>query len=93
MSVSEKLALAWVVCGVALFFVQMAMWAQLNRRLPPEKQIAWHALLYDTFIWFREGGLLAQHANLYPGSRLRTVFRVLWGTFWVLVAGWIAGRK
>jgi hypothetical protein len=48
--------------------------------------------LEDTFLWFREDGLLAQHARLYPESRLTIVLRPLWGTPWVLVAFWILAR-
>ena len=81
----------WVPCGFALFLIQWAIWTQINRRLPPAKQIGFDALK-DTFIWFREGGLLAQHKSLYPESRLPTVFRVLWGIFWLAVVGWMLQR-
>jgi hypothetical protein len=91
MSDKQTLVLTWVVSGAALAVIQWIIWKQINGRLPPEHQIGWQALK-DTFIWFREDGLLAQHARLYPGSRLTTVFRVLWGTFWVLVAFWILAR-
>jgi hypothetical protein len=91
MSDKQTLVLTCVVSGAALAVIQWIIWKQINGRLPPEQQIGWQALK-DTFIWFREDGLLAQHARLYPGSRLTTVFRLLWGTFWVLVAFWILAR-
>jgi hypothetical protein len=91
MSDKQTLVLAWVASGAALAILQLVIWWQVNDRLPPQQQIGWQALR-DTFAWFREDGLLAQHARLFPGSRLTTVFRVLWGTFWVLVAFWILVR-
>ncbi len=91
MSDKETLVLAWVVSGAALAIIQLIIWWQINDRLPPAQQIGWQ-VLKETFIWFQEDGLLAQHARLYPGSRLTTVFRLLWGTFWVLVATWILAR-
>jgi hypothetical protein len=91
MSVKKTLVLAWVVSGAALAIIQLIIWTKINDRLPPKQQIGWQALK-DTFIWFREDGLLAQHARLYPESRLTTVFQLLWGTFWVLAAFWILAR-
>jgi hypothetical protein len=91
MSEKETLVLAWVVSGAALMIIQLIIWRQINDCLPPMQQIGWQ-VLKETFIWFQGDGLLAQHARLYPESRLTTVFRVLWGTFWVLVATWILAR-
>jgi hypothetical protein len=91
MSDKQTLVLAWGASGVVLAIIQLMIWREINGRLPPNQKIGWQALK-DTFIWFREDGLLAQHARLYPGSRLTTVFRGLWGTFWVLVAFWILAR-
>jgi hypothetical protein len=81
----QNLLLAWAASGSILFFVQLAIWNQINDRLPAKQQIRWQ-MLKEIFIWFQEGGLLAQHERLYPESRLRIVFRLLWGTFWVLAA-------
>jgi hypothetical protein len=91
MSSKKTLILAWVVSGAALAIIQWMIWKQINHRLPPEQQIR-KQVFKGMFIWFQKDGLLAQHARLYPESRLTTVFRVLWGTFWVLVAFWIVGR-
>lgn len=91
MSAKQTVVLAWVVSGAALAIIQWMIWKQINYRLPPERQIR-KQVFKDMFIWFQKDGLLAQHARLYPESRLATVFRVLWGIFWVLVAFWIAGR-
>jgi hypothetical protein len=91
MSAKQTVVLAWVLSGAALAIIQWMIWKQINNRLPPEQQFG-KQVFKDLFIWFQKDGLLAQHARLYPGSRLTTVFKVLWGTFWVLVAFWMAGR-
>jgi hypothetical protein len=87
----QNLLLVWAFFGSVLFFVQLAIWNQLNDRLAPTQQIQWRTLS-NVYIWFQKDGLLAQHERLYPDSRLRTAFKVLWGTFWVLAACSIASR-
>ena len=82
----EAVNFCLVVVGAVMFFVQLRMWTRINDRLPANQQTGWRQALLGGFIWFQEGGLLAQHARLCPQSRLRTVLRVLWGIFWVLVA-------
>ena len=82
----EAVNFCLVVVGAVMFFVQLRMWTRINDRLPANQQTGWRQALFGGFIWFQEGGLLAQHARLYPQSRLGTVLRILWGVFWVLVA-------
>jgi hypothetical protein len=64
----------------------------MNRCLPPNQRIGVRDLLQNPFIWFGERGLLARHASLYPRSHLPIVFRLLWATFWVLLAATILAR-
>jgi hypothetical protein len=82
----ETLTFSMVVVSAVIFFVQLSIWTRINDRLAPEQQIGWRQALLEYFIWFQEGGLLAQYARLYPQSSLGTVFRVLWGIFWLLAA-------
>lgn len=82
----ETVTFCMVVVGAVMFFVQLAIWTRTNDRLPVEQQIGWRQALLEYVTWFQKDGLLAQYARLYPQSRLGTVLRVLWGTFWVLVA-------
>jgi hypothetical protein len=91
MSAKQTVILGWMVSGAALAIVQWMIWKEINNRLPPQQQIR-KQVFNDMFIWFRADGLLTQHARLYPDSRLTTVFKVLWGTFWVLLAFWYAAR-
>ena len=77
----QVLLLASAVCGSILFFVQLAIWNQLNDRLPVKQQYRWQ-VMNEIFIWFQEGGLLAQHERLCPESQLRNLFKLLWGLFW-----------
>ena len=88
----KALTLSEGIIGTTIFFVQMTMWTRINDRLPPEQQIGWRQALYGVFIWFQEGGLLVRYARLYPESRLGSVFRVLWGIFWVLVASRVLAK-
>ena len=88
----EALTLTEAIVGTVIFFVQVTIWTRINDRLPPEQQIGWRQALYGVFIWFQEGGLLVRYARLYPQSPLGTVFRVLWGIFWVLVATRVIAR-
>jgi hypothetical protein len=83
------LALLGLGSGAVLVIVEFTIRAQVNRRLRPEQRIGSGELQKNPYIWFGERGLLARHASLYPGSRLTTAFRVLWGTFWVLLAALI----
>lgn len=61
----ETLVLAWVVSGGVLAIIQLILWMQINDRLPPKQQIGWQALK-DTFLWFREDGLLARMRVFIP---------------------------
>ena len=81
-----------VVLGAVIFFVQIIIWNQLNDRLPAKQQIPWQQALMTTFPWFEKGGLLEQHARLYPESSWRMVFKVMWGLFWFIVAARIASK-
>ncbi len=89
---TQTFVLALLGSGAVLVIVQFIIREQMNRCLPPDQRIGVRELLQNPFIWFGERGLLARHASLYPGSRRPTVFRLLWATFWVLLAASILAR-
>jgi hypothetical protein len=87
----HTLTFVWALSGAVLAIVEFTIRAQINRCVPPDQCIGLREL-QNPYVWFGERGLLARHASLYPGSRLVTAFRLLWATFWVLMAAWILQR-
>ena len=81
----------WFLAGIPLGFLHYVIRDQINQRSPLDQQIGVRAI-GNPYMWFVRDGLLERHKKLYPESQLPLIFKVLWGIFYVCLAGWIATR-
>jgi hypothetical protein len=81
----------WFLAGIPLIALHYVLRDQINRRSPLDQQIGMREI-HNPFAWFVRDGFLARHQRLYPESSLPIMFKILWGFFYVSLAGFIAAR-